>query len=236
MTGDEKWIFYDNPKKKKYYAKPNQSLPSTSISTPRPNIHGSKIMLCIWWDQKNLVYYELLKPGDSITSDWYTSIGYNWFVWAVHCEKNGRNTSKDMIKLFFMTTLGLISLKIYLETLKWDVFTAHSPYSPDIAPSDYWLFRRMEGSSKSPIHFFRKNRKLDRLQRRSFFRDGIRKLPERWEKVVGSNGQYFNSSVHSFWNKCIFEHKKTNRTNLYSQYKWKSIHMKIYFLQSIISS
>ena len=26
----------------------------------------------------------------------------------------------------------------------------------------------------------------------SFFRDGIRKLPERWEKVVGSDGQYFN--------------------------------------------
>jgi len=71
VTGDEKWIFYDNPKKKKYYAKPGQSLPSTSTSTPRPNIHGSKIMLCIWWDQKDLVYYELLKPGDSIMGDRY---------------------------------------------------------------------------------------------------------------------------------------------------------------------
>jgi len=39
-------------------------------------------------------------------------IDYNWFVWAVYCEKNGRNTSKNMIKLFFfMTTLGLMSLK-----------------------------------------------------------------------------------------------------------------------------
>jgi len=26
----------------------------------------------------------------------------------------------------------------------------------------------------------------------SFFRGGIRKLPERWEEVVGSDGQYFN--------------------------------------------
>ena len=69
VTGDEKWTFYDNPKKKKYYAKPDQSLPSTSTSTPRLNIHGSKIMLCIWWDQKDLVYYELLKP--SITDDPY---------------------------------------------------------------------------------------------------------------------------------------------------------------------
>jgi len=34
VIGDEKWIFYDNPKKKKYYAKPGQSLPSTSTLTP----------------------------------------------------------------------------------------------------------------------------------------------------------------------------------------------------------
>jgi len=105
------WIFYDNPKKKKYYAKPGQSLPSTSTSILRPNIHSSKIMLCIWWDQKGLVYYELLKPGDSITGD-----RYNWVSATIDsfepCEKNGRNTSKDMIKLFFfMTTLGLMSLK-----------------------------------------------------------------------------------------------------------------------------
>ena len=39
---------------------------------------------------------------------WVIGIDYNWFVWAVHC----RNTSKDMIKLFFfMTTLGHMSLK-----------------------------------------------------------------------------------------------------------------------------
>ena len=55
----------DNPKKKKY-AKPG---PSTSTSTPRSNIHGLKIMLCIWWDQNGFVYYELLKLGDSITGD-----------------------------------------------------------------------------------------------------------------------------------------------------------------------
>ena len=51
VIGNEKWIFYDNPKKKKYYAKAGQSLPLTSTST-LPNIHNSKIMLCIWWEPK----------------------------------------------------------------------------------------------------------------------------------------------------------------------------------------
>ena len=33
-------------------------------------------------------------------------------------------------------------VKTYLETLKWEILT-HQPYSPDIAPSDFHLFRSM---------------------------------------------------------------------------------------------
>jgi len=105
VTGDEKWIFYDNPKKKKYYAKPGQSLPSTSTSIPRPNIHGWKIML--WWDQKGFVYYELLKPGDSVMGDRYRL----QLIRLSRALREKRNMSKDMIKLFFFMTLGLMSLK-----------------------------------------------------------------------------------------------------------------------------
>jgi len=51
-----------------------------------------------------------------------------------------------------------------------------------------------EGCSKSPVHFFRRNRKLapklDRLQRRVIFSRWNSKIA--WEKVVGSDGQYFN--------------------------------------------
>ena len=61
VTGDEKWIYFDNPKRKKSWCQP-------STSTPKRNIHGFKVMLCIWWDQKGIVYYELLKPGETITA------------------------------------------------------------------------------------------------------------------------------------------------------------------------
>jgi len=87
----------------------SQSLSSISTSTPRPNIHSSKIMLCIWWNQKGLVYYELLKSGVSITGDRYR---LQLIRLSRALREIGRNTSKDMIKLFFfMTTLGLMSLK-----------------------------------------------------------------------------------------------------------------------------
>jgi len=108
VTGDEKWIFYDNPKKKKYYTKPGQSLPSTS--TLRSNIHSVRRSCSVSGGTKRVLFtmncWNLAIPLRAI------GVGYNWFVWAVHCEKNGRNTNIDMIKLFFfMTTLGLMSLK-----------------------------------------------------------------------------------------------------------------------------
>ena len=152
----------------------------------------------LWWDQKDLVYYELLKPGDSITGD--IGIGYNWFVWLVHCEKNEWNMSKNMIKLFFfMTTLGFAVAKIvkkYLET-QMGCFTA--------VFSGHYSFWLLVVSKDAVSHWFTSFAEIENwLQNwiaskdESFFRDGIRKLPERWEKVIGSDGQYFNWSVHSF--------------------------------------
>ena len=67
LTGDEKWIRYDNPKRKKSYVIPGQPAKSTA----KPNIHGAKVMLCIWSDQKGVLYYELLKPGETINKERY---------------------------------------------------------------------------------------------------------------------------------------------------------------------
>jgi len=65
-------------------------------------------------------------------------------------------------------------VKKYLETLKWDVLP-HLLYSPNIAPSDYWLF-----TSFAEIENWLQNWIASKDE--SFFRDEIRKLPERWEK------------------------------------------------------
>ena len=66
VTGDENSIHY-NPKPKKPYVKPGQPAKSTA----KPNIHGAKVMLCIWRGQKGVLYYELLKLGETINGEHY---------------------------------------------------------------------------------------------------------------------------------------------------------------------
>ena len=43
----------------------------STMITKKRNIHRSKIMLCIWWDQKKVSYYELLKPNETVTGVCY---------------------------------------------------------------------------------------------------------------------------------------------------------------------
>ena len=52
VTGDEKWIYFQNPKRKKSWVDPAQ--PSTSSS--RSNRFGRKTMLCVWWNQEGVIY------------------------------------------------------------------------------------------------------------------------------------------------------------------------------------
>ena len=65
--GDEKWIHYSNPKRRKSWGHAGYA----STSSARPNIHAAKIMLCIWWDQCDVIYYELLKLNETITGEQY---------------------------------------------------------------------------------------------------------------------------------------------------------------------
>lgn len=192
ITGDEKWIHYDNPKRRKSWGKPGHA----STSSAKPNIHGSKLLLCIWWDQQGVIYYELLKPNETITGARYR-LQMMRLSRALKEKRPLYGQRHDKVILLHDNARPHVAkpVKTYLETLQWEVLP-HPPYSPDIAPSDYHLFRSMaHGLSEQRFHSFEETEKwVDSWiasKDESFFRRGIQLLPERWEKVVSNDGQYF---------------------------------------------
>ena len=126
VTGDEKWMHYDNPKRKKSYVKPGQPAKSPA----KPNIDGTKVILCIWWDQKEVLYYELLKPGETVNGERYRTqlIRLKRAIAKTHPGYAARHeaiifhhdNARDHVP---------IPVKNYLENSGWEVLP-HPPYSP----------------------------------------------------------------------------------------------------------
>ncbi|UYV63935.1 hypothetical protein LAZ67_2006056 [Cordylochernes scorpioides] len=188
VTGDEKWIHYDNPKRRKSSVKPGHA----STSTAKPNIHGKKLMLCIWWDQLGVIYYELLQPNEAITGERYQqqlmrlsrALKIKRPLYAKIHDKviyQHDNARPHVAKV----------VKETLEALQWDVLP-HPLYSPDIAPSDYHMFRSMtHGLAEQHFTSYEEARNWVNVwiasKDEEFFRHGIRMLPERWERVRGKS-------------------------------------------------
>ncbi|KAJ0182783.1 hypothetical protein K1T71_002152 [Dendrolimus kikuchii] len=42
-----------------------------SQTVAKPGLTRNKVMLCVWWDWKGIIYYELLPPGRTIDSELY---------------------------------------------------------------------------------------------------------------------------------------------------------------------
>ncbi|GBP37124.1 Mariner Mos1 transposase [Eumeta japonica] len=126
-------------------------------------------MLCIWWDQLGVEYYKLLNPSKTITGTLYRT--------------------------------QLMILNRALKEKRPQYYSRHDkphpPYSPDIAPSDYHFFWSMAHAlSEERFSSYEDTKKWVDLwiasKDKEFFRLEILTLPERWKKVVASDGQYFD--------------------------------------------
>ncbi|XP_066253847.1 uncharacterized protein [Euwallacea similis] len=157
VTGDEKWIIYENVKRKRSWGHSSQPPQTTS----KVGLHPKKIMLSVWWDFKGT---ELLPSGKTIDSTLYCS--------QLTKLKEAIRTKQP-------------------ELFGWDVL-AHPPYSPDLAPSDFHLFRSLQNSMKGKT-FKDEDAVKNHLDRffadkpQSFYERSIMKLVERWQEVINKD-------------------------------------------------
>jgi len=193
VTGDEKWIFFHNPHNEKQWLSPGQA----SVHTPLRNIHGSKVMLCVWWDMKGLLYYELLEEKQTVNAALYSQ-QLKRLSEKITENRPWNGHGKRKITLLHDNARPHVAIQVKntINELGWDLLP-HPAYSPDLAPTDYHLFRSLEHSlrNKSFANSEEVRKHLDSFfesKPKSFYADGIRKLPERWQMVIDAEGNYFD--------------------------------------------
>ncbi|GFY26746.1 histone-lysine N-methyltransferase SETMAR [Trichonephila clavipes] len=126
-------------RKKKSYCKTGRS----SSTVPKPSTHQRKVLLCLWWDRKGPVYNKLLKQRKPINVDLYSNQLDKLDV--VIKQKRPALASRKGI-LFHHNNARSHTVMVTqqkLNAIGWE-FIGHSPYSPDIAPPDYYLFKYLQ--------------------------------------------------------------------------------------------
>ena len=68
----------------------------------------------------------------------------------------------------------------------------HPPYSPDVASSDFWLFRKLRGCRYETIKEMKEavTKVIDMLTQVNFD-ETLKKLLERYNKCIAAGGDYF---------------------------------------------
>ncbi|GFS85410.1 histone-lysine N-methyltransferase SETMAR [Trichonephila clavipes] len=66
ITADEKWVLYENPKRKGQWLCSNEP-----PQTAKPGLHLKKALLYIWWGIRGIVHFEVLKPAETVNADLY---------------------------------------------------------------------------------------------------------------------------------------------------------------------
>ncbi|XP_015436815.1 PREDICTED: histone-lysine N-methyltransferase SETMAR-like [Dufourea novaeangliae] len=192
ITCDEKWILYDNRRRSAQWLDQDER----PKHFPKPKLHQKKVMVTVWWSRRGIIHYNFLKPGETVTS-------------VKHCHEIDKvhKKLKDLCPIL-VNRKGPILLhdnarphvsRITVQKLNELGYETlpHPPYSPDLSPTDYHLFKHLkiflreknfktQAAAENAVEEFIASRTPE------FYDTGINKLVLRWQKCIESNGSYFD--------------------------------------------
>lgn len=185
---DETWIHHYTPESKeqsKQWVEPGGSAPKKAKRV--------KVMASVFWDAHGILLIDYLPKGKTINGEYYSNL-------LDQLDRNIREQRPAMAKkkvIFHQDNAPCHKSVIAmgkLHDLKYEILE-HPPYSPDLAPSDYYLFPNLKkflggkrfASNEDAIAavdaYF-----ADLPE--NYFKEGIAKLEGRWTKCVDVLGDY----------------------------------------------
>ena len=140
-----------------------------------------------------ILFIDYLEKGKTINSDYYMALLDRL---SAEIKKKRPHVQKKKVLFHQDNAPCQKSMKTMFKLNKLSIkLLPHPPYSPNLAPSDYWLFADLEkmlqgkrfGSNEEVIaeieaYFESKDE--------SFYEKGIEKLEKRWNECITLEGNY----------------------------------------------
>ncbi|CAI9733412.1 Hypothetical predicted protein [Octopus vulgaris] len=186
LTQGECWVHHFEPETKELTSPPAPKK-AKNISP------AGKVMASVFWDAKGIVFIDYLQKRHAINGEYYANL-LRQLKRALKIKRPGK-LAKGV--LFHQDDAPVHKSLVSMAVVRDCGFEVvdHPPCSPDLAPSDYYLFPNMKKHLAGKQHrsdddvmcavddFFNQRDE-------SFFTNGIQALQHRWKKCVDREGDY----------------------------------------------
>ena len=190
VSCDESWIDCYDPETKR------QSSQWKHAGSPRPkkarqSKSTEKLMMILFFDSMGIIYIHWVPTGITVNKEYYTEVLrefrkrfrrkrpeiFESGQW--HFHQNNAPVHNSILITDNLTQMGIKTVP-------------HPPYSPDLAPCDFWLFPKLQENLRanrySTIEDMKEavTRVLNTLTQEDF-----QKFLERYNKCIDVEGEYF---------------------------------------------
>ena len=187
---DETWVHYYEPENKA------QSRQCVGPGSPKPKKFktqpsAGKVMATVFWDAQGVIMLDFLAKKSTITSAYYANL-LDQLRTAIREKRRGKLSKGTLLQ---QDNARVHTCKIPMDAVerKGYELIPQPAYSPDLAPSDYFLFPNLEKDIRG--RHFRSNEEVVAAVEEwvgdkdpGFFSSGLMALEHRWS-VHHSRGQ-----------------------------------------------
>ena len=193
VTVDETWVYLYDPEMK--YQSKEWKLPSEpSPKKAKRTRSAVKVMLTVFWDAEGIIMTDFLLTGSTMNSEYYSSL-----IKSLRKElsKTRRNKLRKGHAFLLQDNAPPHRAGVTMATIDecGIELLQHPPYSPDLAPSDFFLFPEMKRQLKGRRfddqgEICQVSEEWLLAQPPHFYFEGLFKVKARCQKCITVDGSY----------------------------------------------
>ncbi len=195
ITTDEAWIYVYDPQFKQ------QSKKWLRAGEPRPpqvrkEMATAKIMVVTFFDARGLIYYEYVQHPLTVNQHVFRAIFTRFHQAYMRRRPNSAIRGRHFIHIDNATPHTAILTRALINQLGWTQLP-HPPYSPDLAPNDFWLYNRLKKNIRG-IRFPTVNalkeavsKEISMIPSREYQHAMLHSWRRRWARCQAAQGEYF---------------------------------------------
>ena len=192
VTVDETWVHYYEPENKtqsRQWVGPGSPRPKTFKTQPS----AGKVMATVFWDSKGVITLDFLSKRSTITGVYYANL-LDQLRTAIREKRRGKLSKGGLLR---QDNARVHTCKVAMDAVERNGYeiTLHPTYSPDLAPSDFFLFPNLKKDIRG-LHFRSDEEVVTAVEEwingkdPDLFSSGLMALEHRWSQCITLEGNY----------------------------------------------